>query len=122
VNKLPDRIFRLKMANSNKKFNSERTTKSKPKGNVQKGRDSEIEGLKSEVARLKAIIESKGQAMKSIENKAEESNAEDLSKEKEEDFLKLVASLIVGVVLKRHGIEHETFIQEAYKRNTKKMK
>ena len=110
------------MAKSNKKFNSERTTKCKPKGNVQKGRDSEIEGLKSEVARLKAIIEGKGQAMKSIENKAEESNAEDLSKEKEEDFLKLVASLIVGVVLKRHGIEYETFIPEAYKRNTKNKK
>jgi len=109
------------MANSNKKFKSKRT-KSKPKGNVQKGRGSEIEGLKSEVARLKEIIESKGQAMKSIENKAEESNAEDLNKDKEEDFLKLVASLIVGVVLKRHGIEHKTFIPEAYKRNTKNMK
>jgi hypothetical protein len=78
--------------------------------------------LKSEIEKLKATIDSKIQSKKSIENKAEKSNVEDLNKKKEEEFLKLVASLIVGVVLKKHGIEHETFIPEAYKRNIKKMK
>jgi hypothetical protein len=78
--------------------------------------------LKSEIEKLKAIIDGKIRPIKSNENKAEESNVENLNKKKEEDFLKLVASLVVGVVLKKHGIEHETFIPEVYKRNTKNKK
>lgn len=85
LEKLPDRIFRVKMTNS-KKSTSKRTSKSQSKANVLSERDAEIEELKSEIEKLKAIIDSNIQAIKSNENKAEESNVENSNKRKEEDF------------------------------------